>query len=205
MLYMSKEPQPVTQKQHTELPSGFSKDGFFAHAWTESPLLARFHPKWLCIRGLSYIFLLLQGKDVSEVITWWGVQLSDSLSNFWNPHPWKSYKCTIKAHHTEAALQIATCSRQTVIYYAWWVGWKADFIYFCHLYVLSAGTRAKELKIGEPVKYLGHVFKAVLLCSNPLLFFLFQSRTLSDLPQSHLVTLGQAETVCPQTTWCLRC
>ena len=36
-----------------------------------------------------------------------------------------------------------------------------------------AGIRAKELKIGEPVKYLGPVFKPVLLCSDSLLFFFF--------------------------------
>jgi len=123
-----------------------------------------------------YVFLHLPGKEVSEVITWWGIQLSDSLSSLWNPHSRKSYQCTIKAHYhqsTETALQITISPRHTVIYYGWQVGWKADFIYFCHLHVLSAGTRAWELKIGEPVKYVGPVFKAVLLCSNPLFFFFF--------------------------------
>ena len=70
MLHMSKEPQTLTQKWHRELPSGFSKDGFFDQARTESPVLARFHPKWLCIRDfLIFIVPHLQGKEVSEVIT----------------------------------------------------------------------------------------------------------------------------------------
>ena len=56
MLHMSKEPQTLTQIWHRELPSGLSKDGFFHQARTESPVLAHFHPKWLYIRGFSYIY-----------------------------------------------------------------------------------------------------------------------------------------------------
>ena len=37
-----------------------------------------------------------------------------------------------------------------------------------HLSPVCARIRASELKIGESVKYLGTVFKAFVLCSNPL-------------------------------------
>ena len=64
---------------------------------------------------------------------------------------------------------------------------------------MCAGIRASELKTGESVKYLETVFKAFVLCSN-LFFLKFQSRSSSDVSQNYLVTLGQAESMCSQTT-----
>lgn len=119
---------------------------------------------------LIFVFLRLQDKEVSGVITWRGIQLSDSLSNIWNPQPRKA--TTVSWRHTtikplEAALQIAICSRQWYIM----VGVLARRLIWSILSPVYAFCRAWELKICELVKYLRPVFKAVLLSQIHYFFF----------------------------------